>query len=132
MGNIDGFKVVFGEKVYEKKQQYWMKKNSIGILAKMTSNKIICKNLKLLHDPKFKNTDDLWVKILLSKYRKEPFKQLLKNTGNKYLLEFGRRSKYQCENGNKIPPICCGLIQDNVLYGENRMGKYLMYIRNMI
>lgn len=131
LGNIEGFKIIFGEKIFEKKQQFWMKKNNIGILAKTASSKIISKKLKLLPDPNFNNSDELWIKILLSKYRKEQFKRLLKNTGNKYLLEFGRRSKYQCENGQS-PPFYCGLIQNNILYGENRMGKYLMYIRDII
>ena len=39
LGTIDGFKLVFPEKVFEKKRDFWMKKGSIGVIAKMATNK---------------------------------------------------------------------------------------------
>lgn len=130
LGNIDGFRLVFGEKTYKSKQDYWMKKSNIGIIAKMATNTKNVKKLCLHPIIDFRSTNKMWMEILYAKYIKEPYKQLLKNTGTAYLLEFDRGSQRKTMNGN--PPIWAGMIIDNKLYGKNLMGKYLMHIRKCI
>ena len=45
LGNVDsGFALVFGDE-WEKKKTFWMKKDNIGIIAKMATNIRIGKNL---------------------------------------------------------------------------------------
>lgn len=129
LGNIGGFSLVCKEKEYEKKRDFWMKKDNIGIVAKMATNEKIGKKLGLKRNPDFKSTDELWIQILLTKYKKEEFKQLLKNTGDIYLLEFDRGA-YNRFGQSKVN--WGGNIIDNELWGKNLMGKYLMEIRNQI
>ena len=50
------------------------------------------------------------------------FGDVLRTTGDTYLLEFDRGAK---RNGSKWG----GLIKAQTMYGENKMGKYLMKIR---
>ena len=48
LGNSDtGFKLVFGDD-YVKKRNYWMKKDNIGIIAKMATNIKVGKKLGLI------------------------------------------------------------------------------------
>lgn len=130
LGTIDGFALVFPEKVFEQKRDYWMKKGNIGIIAKMATNKTIGKKLKLRRLDGYESSDELWMQILHSKFTIEKFRHTLSSTGDAYLLEFGRSAKREELLGKK--PFWCGLIEDGVLYGENKMGKYLMRIRNHI
>jgi predicted NAD-dependent protein-ADP-ribosyltransferase YbiA (DUF1768 family) len=127
-GDID-FKSVYGSN-YVSKKKYWMKKNNIGIVAKMASKPNISKCLGLTIDETFKSTPKLWLKLLYEKFKIEKFKKLLLNTGDDYLLEFGRGCKSACENGNV--PFWNGSIVGNKLYGLNTMGRYLMEIRKKI
>ena len=53
------------------------------------------------------------------------WKNILLKTGDAYLLEFSRSAKIRDDYWG-------GLIENNVLYGENIMGKYLMEIRDLI
>jgi predicted NAD-dependent protein-ADP-ribosyltransferase YbiA (DUF1768 family) len=122
LGSIDeGFDLVF-QKDSDKKKKYWMKKDNIGIIAKMATNKSIGIRLGLKRDPVFESTDELWIDILNEKYKIDEFKNILMNTNNKYLLEFDRGAK-------KNNPVWSGIIENGVLYGNNKMGKYLMMIR---
>lgn len=128
LGNIDsGFKLVFGDK-WEKKKKFWMKKENIGIIAKMATNIKIGKKIGLIRDTNFKSTNELWIKILTLKFNISEFKNILKNTENKYLLEFDRGAKKMYLNNNV--PKWSGLIDGGILYGNNLMGKYLMIIRS--
>lgn len=129
LGNIDGFSLVFKEKEYEKKRDYWMKKDNIGVIAKMATNEKLGKKLGLTRNPDFVSTDELWMQILLTKYKKEEFKQLLKNTGDIYLLEFDRMAYHRFDVS---PAFWGGNIIDNKLWGKNQMGKYLMEIRKQV
>ena len=129
LGNIDGFKLVFKENEYEKKRDYWFAKDNIGIIAKMATNKKIGKKLGLERNTDFVSTDELWLQILLSKYRIEEFKQLLKKTDDIYLLEFDRMAYHRF---NISPAFWGGNIINNELWGKNQMGKYLMHIRELI
>lgn len=128
LGNIDsGFKLVFGDK-WEKKKTFWMKKDNIGIIAKMATNITICKKLGLIRDKNFSSTDELWIELLTKKFNIIEFKNILKNTQNKYLLEFGKGCKRMYVKNN-ISTWWSGLIDDGILYGNNLMGKYLMIVR---
>lgn len=125
LGNSDtGFELVF-EDNFEKKRDYWMKKNNIGIIAKMATNIKVGKKLGLIRNKNFVSTDDIWIKLLTKKYKISEFKNILLSTENKYLLEFDRSAK-------RNNPIWSGIIENGVLYGNNLMGKYLMYLREQI
>ena len=127
LGNIDsGFKLVFGDE-WEKKKNFWMKKDNIGIIAKMSTNIKIGKKLGLIRDINFSSTNELWIELLTLKFNIIEFKNILKNTTNKYLLEFDRGAKRMYLKNNI--PIWSGLIENDILYGNNLMGKYLMIIR---
>ena len=127
LGNIDsGFKLVFGDE-WEKKKKFWMKKDNIGIIAKIATNIKIGKKLGLIRDINFSSTNELWIEILTLKFNIIEFKNILKNTENKYLLEFDRGAKRMYLKNNIS--IWSGLIENDILYGNNLMGKYLMIIR---
>jgi predicted NAD-dependent protein-ADP-ribosyltransferase YbiA (DUF1768 family) len=127
LGNIDsGFKLVFGDK-WEQKKNFWMKKGNIGIIAKMATNIKIGKKIGLIRDINFTSTNELWIELLTLKFNIIEFKNILKNTKNKYLLEFDRGAKRMCLKNNI--QIWGGLIDDGILYGNNLMGKYLMIVR---
>ena len=131
LGNINRFKLVFADNVYEKKQNFWMKKDNIGIIAKMSTNKKIGLKLGLRRNINFKSTDELWKKILNKKFAIDAYKNILINTNNYYLLEFDKGAKNKFDKHN-MTLFWSGLIKDNILYGNNQMGKYLMDIRNNI
>ena len=103
------------------------KKANIGIIAKMATNEKIGKKLGLIRDENFHSSDELWMKILGKKYSIKYFGDLLKSTGDIYLLEFDRGAKHRFAGSNCF---WGGLICNNALYGNNQMGKYLMEIRN--
>ncbi len=119
LGAWNGLKLVFKPDDYEKKLKFWSKKGNIGIVAKMATNMKIGKKLGLIRDEEFQPSDDLWLKLLRKKYSIKYFGDILKSTNGTYLLEFDR--------GARIKPVFWGgLISDNILYGNNQMGKYLM------
>ena len=122
LGVWNGLKLVYKPEEYEKKYKYWSKKNNIGIIAKISTNEKISKKLGLIRNPNFQSTDSLWFEILRKKYSIKYFDDLLKSTGDIYLLEFDR---FACKNS-----FWGGLISNNTLYGNNQMGKYLMEMRN--
>ena len=130
LGNISGLALVFKTSEYEKKQKYWMKKNNIGIIAKMATNKKIGIKLGLRRDNTFETNDKLWISILNKKYEIDEYKSLLQNTNDLFILEFDRHaSAYFHKTGNTS--YWSGIIQNNILYGNNQMGKYLMHIREL-
>ena len=120
LGTWDGFKLVNNKDI-----NYWKKKDNIGIIAKMATNIKIGKKLGLTINPNFNSTIDLWIDILLLKYNKPEYKNIILNTGHLYLLEFDRGAKLK---GSKWG----GIIEDGILYGDNRMGFYHMIIRKLI
>jgi predicted NAD-dependent protein-ADP-ribosyltransferase YbiA (DUF1768 family) len=67
------------------------------------------------------------MKILEKKYSKKYFSDLLKSTDDIYLLEFDRGANNKFKN---FKSFWGGLIANDTLYGNNKMGKYLMEIRN--
>ena len=122
LGSWTGLNLVCPPTEYEKKYKYWSKKNNIGIIAKMATNEKIGKKLGLIRDDNFKSTDELWINLLTKKYSIKFFRDLLKSTNDVYLLEYDNRAR---KNGS----FWGGLLANNILYGENQMGKYLMHIR---
>lgn len=116
-GNIDGFKILFNKDEYINKQIYWMKKNNIGILAKMA--------IKQYDKSKLNNNNmskDEWVKILMLKFKIPEFKDLLLSTNDKILYEFSRH-----------PDFYTAYLNDkNELIGNNFMGECLMEVRNLL
>jgi len=127
LGNIEGFQLVFGDN-WEKKKAYWMKKENIGIIAKMATNIKIGKKLGLIRDETFISTDKLWIDILSLKYNITEFNIILQNTQTNFLLEFDRGAKNYIKYDKTA--LWGGIIQDDKLYGNNLMGMYLMFIRN--
>ena len=126
LGNIEtGFLLVFGNDKCEKKKQFWMKKDNIGIIAKMATNPKIGKKLGLIRDNNFVSSDEFWINILTSKFNIPTFKNILLQTENNYLLEFDR-------NAERTNPLWSGIIKNNKLYGNNLMGQYLMFVRTII
>lgn len=130
---------------------FWQKKDMIGIVPKMVVNPksgiaaILNLNLRFLE-----TTPDLllspaiekivWLTILRQKYEQNPaFKRVLVCTGNTYLLEYAkgaRRAYIQRKEldqwGGLItrePRLMPGSPERIVLYGENKMGRYLMALR---
>lgn len=120
LGNWDGFKLI-----HDKDVNYWKKKDNIGIIAKMATNPKNTKKLGLKINKKFKCTIDLWLDILILKFQKEYYKNILLATNNLYLLEFDRRARLRGSEWG-------GIIEDRVLYGDNKMGIYIMIIRYLL
>lgn len=127
-GVWNGINLVYKPEEYEKKYKYWSKKGNIGIIAKMATNEKIGKKLGLIRDEKFNSTDELWMKLLGKKYSIKCFNDLLKSTGDIYLLDFDRGANNKVMGSNSV---WGGLIANNSLYGNNQMGKYLMEIQNI-
>ena len=101
------------------------KKDNIGIVAKMATDKKRGIKLGLRRNKDFESTMDLWIEILLLKYKKTEYKKILLSTNNLYLLEFDRGAKNKSSKW-------AGIIQNGVLYGDNLMGIYHMIVRNII
>ena len=120
LGGWDGFKLV-----NDKDVNFWKKKDNIGIVAKMATDKKRGIKLGLRRNKDFESTMDLWIEILLLKYKKPEYKKILLSTNNLYLLEFDRGAKNKSSKW-------AGIIQNGVLYGDNLMGIYHMIVRNII
>ena len=115
-----------------KKMEYWRKRKCIGIIAKLSSNEKYSKKLGLTfnseYDSEFKR-ELIFKEILKIKYKNEKFKDILKKTNDNKLIEFGRSCKRLYEKG--VNDKWCGLVDNGILFGENRMGKWLMEIRDI-
>jgi len=100
-----------------------------GVLAKlvMGGSKMAAQRRKFLQiDPysieNFEKED--WIELLKNKFEKNPeYLEVLMSTGEKTLIEFDRHAG--SSRGSKWG----GLFKDGNIVGENRMGKYLMEVR---
>ena len=117
------------EKEYRRLYSYWSAKNNIGIIAKKLSSKINMKKLEIQINDKFESTNELWLGLLEKKFAIKYFADILKNTGDLYLLEYDSNRFNSIKNFNSF---WAGRIINNKLYGNNQMGKYLMEIRKLI
>jgi len=124
LGNWDSIKLVFKKDLVEGKSKFWFKKENIGIIAKMATNKQVGKQLGLIRDESFNSTFELW-KPILYKSILHLNSKILSETRDNYLLEFERGAQ-------RSGSIWGGLISNGVEYGNNIMGKYLMKIREQI
>jgi predicted NAD-dependent protein-ADP-ribosyltransferase YbiA (DUF1768 family) len=125
------FADVFSAATVDKKQEFWMKKRNVGIVAKMATDPAVGKRLGLMRNVEFVSSWELWEAILLSKFRdNEALRDLLLATGDAYLVEFSRGAERKTRAGR--PPVWAGMVKDGVQYGENRMGVYLMRIREQL
>jgi predicted NAD-dependent protein-ADP-ribosyltransferase YbiA (DUF1768 family) len=106
-------------------ESYWMKKEKIGILAKSATSTKNRKKLGLVESKEKIDFDKLWIDLLTLKFQNDKYNNVLMNTQDKYLLEFDRRAKVRKTYWG-------GIIDDNILYGENKMGKYLMCVRSSL
>lgn len=120
LGNWDGFKLVSDKDV-----NYWKKKDNIGIIAKMATDKKRGLKLGLTRNEEFESNDELWIELLLLKYNICEYKQILLSTKDSYLLEFDRGAKKRNSTWG-------GIIENGVLYGDNLMGKYHITVRNTL
>ena len=130
LGGWDGMKLIYPND-HDNKIRYWSKKNNIGIIAKLAVRLDNIKKLNLTLDKTIimqKINDKIWPVLLTKKFQEEKFKDILIKTGKNYLLEFSRSAKIESERNRK--PYYNGLIEDGILYGDNKMGQYLMQVRS--
>ena len=144
------------EKLAATKFDMWKKKNMIGILAKMATNPRTAGMLGLcfrhprgtVSPDEWKSVEkSLWLDLVLpSKYSKQfnpSLYTLLRDTGNAYILEYGRSARMDALSPRKTSPYWNGAItpepQDPddwhgsmrfVLHGKNTMGCYLLELRD--
>jgi len=93
----------------------------------MATDKKRANSLGLTRNQDFQSSDEIWMNMLRQKFTQPLFNNKLKKTHDAYLLEFSKSARWQSEGGN--PPNYAGIVQENLLYGKNQMGKYLMKIR---
>lgn len=139
LGSFDGLLVhknIFYSKTLReedviKKISYWEKRKCIGIIAKLSGNVQNAKKLGLTFDGDNKSNkakEMIFMRILRIKFQNEFFKNILKETNGLELIEFGKSCKRNFDRG--IQEQWCGLVNNGVVYGKNRMGKLLMKVRN--
>ena len=116
-----------------KKLKYWSRGDSVGILAKMASNKKHAKkigiepsdyNYEIEHLPE-SELEERWLPILRAKYtQSEDMKRALLDTGDQYLLEFDRGATRTDSFWGGIDDATGNII------GNNFMGRMLMKVRD--
>ena len=117
-GTPEGFKLLYKPNEWKNKQNYWMRKDNIGILAKIGWHKYPKNHYT------YKELDDTeWLKILRAKYEIPEYRDLLLSTGDKVIYEFqrGKCNKYSAH-----------INKDGELEGSNKDGEWLMKIRDEI
>ena len=117
----------------EKKFKYWSRGDSVGILAKMASNKKHSKklgigssdyNYEIEHLPE-DELEERWLPILRAKYgQNDDMKKALLDTGDQYLLEFDRGATRTDSFWGGIDDA------DGNIIGNNFMGRMLMKVRD--
>lgn len=118
-----------------KKLKYWSRGESVGILAKMASNKKHAKklgieeseyNYEIEHLPE-DELEERWLPILRAKYAPNtPMRKTLLETGEEYLLEFDRGATRRDSFWGAIDD------EDGNITGNNFMGRMLMKVRDEI
>jgi predicted NAD-dependent protein-ADP-ribosyltransferase YbiA (DUF1768 family) len=125
---FERYKDIFYPKTVDisKKINYWKSRRCVGIVAKMCGNPKNAKKLGLTFTMDLVAKEELMMEILKIKFENIEFKKILKQTGNKILVEFKRNFiKNEKEYWG-------GYVVDNIIYGNNKMGSLLMELRKNI
>jgi len=123
-----------------KKHAYWKKKQNVGVIAKMATNRAHANKLGIhgsirylanrLEEAKEKA---VWKCILKSKFLANPeHMKVLQSTKDDYLLEFDRSARSKAMKNQAVPHWGGFIDKDGRLYGDNMMGLYLMCIRDQL
>lgn len=121
VATVQAFSHVYNANEAQRKMDYWMKKENVGILAKMQIK--ASKNAGMKRDVTPTECFNLWMPILRAKYERADFRKILLATGDKHLVEFDRGA---IKKGSRWG----GLVNaDKVVVGSNNMGRALMQIR---
>lgn len=122
------------------KYNRYRSKGNTGIVPKLISNMTAVLHQRLFPTMRFNyarlnaltesDMRSVWLVIHRLKYESYAnFRTALVNTGTAYLLEFVRGAE-RVERNGQSDEIWGGLVhEDDVLYGLNRMGRYLMATR---
>ena len=137
LGQYNAF-IVYGHIFYKagdsfiQKQKYWSTRQCIGIIAKMASSPNNVKKLGLTFVPELslQQKVDLFYKLLLIKFRQPLFLNILRGTGDAELVELSNRAQMHERKGVVVE--WCGYVSSGVVYGNNRMGKILMKVREAL
>jgi len=150
LSTIDGLKLILGDFIGETKGRYWGRKGSIGIVAKILTQKNekgeryrakeigMCVNDYPLeqYGPSGGNSTlvSIWKKILFAKYTQNSIhRAVLMSTGSEILVDFTRGTPEKkfwtahVVNGGKR--YSAGRIVGGELVGNNFMGKCMMAVR---
>lgn len=127
--SVEAFQYLgLSQKESEKKCKYWSKKNMVGILSKMYATRH--KDSKKKMDAE--ECKNIFLEILHAKYtQNSELLTILKNTQDKYLLEFDRGAVRKFQKYN-IKTRWAGMIVDNKVVGDNQQGVLHMMIREKI
>ena len=133
LATFDAFSFFYKEKDIPKKIKFWGKKNMIGIIAKLAQNNWRKTGLSKIS----KVSQSIFYPMLLDKFtRNIELREKLLATGDRYLVEFCRSGERRERQGKGRERWCAYAkeISKNKyrLFGENRMGVALMYIRSYI
>ena len=114
----------------ERKALYWGKKNNIGVVAKMASKRDYLYNIHGVRkmDVGFDECRIIFKTVLVAKLDAfQDFRELLYETGSKYLFEFSRDAERRSLTGTTIR--WGAMIVDNKVIGHNQMGALMMWLR---
>tara|TARA_B100000214_G_scaffold375599_1_gene363165 strand:- start:5737 stop:6342 length:606 start_codon:yes stop_codon:yes gene_type:complete len=104
------------------KVDYWKKKRMIGILAKQAVKMFKKKNISA------EECKNIFIDILVEKYKCSDLNQLLLGTESKYLLEFDKSASRLKSKGKKCR--WGGMIIDEKIVGSNQQGILHMHVRD--
>jgi predicted NAD-dependent protein-ADP-ribosyltransferase YbiA (DUF1768 family) len=137
LASLEALHFFYPQNVADTKIKGYKRKNMIGIVAKMASNKPGKVSLTSNEVASMKYKKFVFLHILRKKFVGNPeLKVALLATGTRYLLEFVRGAKMRMEKSGvserwgALDKLC-----DNgtyLMYGENAMGKLLMELRNAL
>lgn len=129
--STQAMKLFYGDDKAASKYDHWIKKNNVGIVAKLAAEfpKRVGMNMnsKLEKLPPLSERA-LWMAILRAKFtQNEEHKQALLGTGDAilYMFDFGAASAQRRAHW--------GAVEENgILTGDNAMGKYVQAVRDTL
>lgn len=112
----------------EKKRKFWLKKDNVGIVAKLVVTKQRKAGLRLNLEREFMEEErerPVWIAILKAKFLQNPrHRTALMCTGRKYLYEFDRGATQQTHWAGKFDK------GTGAFVGQNAMGRYVQQVRD--